>query len=467
MAWVKCEKLVLGSVEDKEEISSLEDGHSMEGRMTRSEDEQGQDPLEPLELVAAKGDEEAAPLEVEETDGVSKKEVDAEIGKSLAEESVAKKCEKMFKEENNTETSKELKGEKSLETEKTQKIGSAVVETGHVEGGEKKLSTAANATEDEHSNDELGASKDNIEIAPRKLETLENVKPECDEELIKEAIKMESAKETEDMTEAKRGLEEPSTEAIASQELGEEEEWQQRVKCLFWQTNGDSGLSCLTARSVQVEISNHYSAISSKLALDQKMKITTKEAEPDTVQLWAAFAEEVDNMPTDGTMIEPVLICDDNYKVVLGVPDFIKLLVESKNAKEEETQIMIQESVQDLMGRARMIPEVGPTLRLGETNFGIYQLAAIRMALAYTEEKFRKQKNCSKEEEGLIEYTLKIVRKLVMLINRLVTEEDVWDKACQYPHVFDALVMLSLHQEKQKGEQGSFLGRGPKDRDKT
>ena len=49
MAWVKCEKLVVESVEDKEEISSLEDGHSMEGRMTRSEDEQGQDPLEPLE----------------------------------------------------------------------------------------------------------------------------------------------------------------------------------------------------------------------------------------------------------------------------------------------------------------------------------------------------------------------------------------------------------------------------------
>ena len=119
------------------------------------------------------------------------------------------------------------------------------------------------------------------------------------------------------------------------------------------------------------------------------------------------------------------------------------------------------------MGEARIISEVGPTLRLGETTFGVYQLAAIRMALAYTEGKFRKQKNCSEEEEGLIEYTLKIVRKLVTLINKLVTEEDVWDKACQYPHIFDALVMLSLHQEKQKKIQGSFLGRGPKDRDKT
>ena len=114
-----------------------------------------------------------------------------------------------------------------------------------------------------------------------------------------------------------------------------------------------------------------------------------------------------------------------------------------------------------------MIPEVGPTLRLGETDIGVYQLAAIRMALAYTEEKFRKQKNCSEEEEGLIKYTLKIVRKLVTLINKLVTEEDVWDKTCQYPPVFDALVMLSLHQEEQKEVQGSFLGRGPKDRDKT
>ena len=55
MAWVKYENLVLENVEDKEEISSLEDGHSMEGRMTRSEDKQGQDPLEPLELVAAVG----------------------------------------------------------------------------------------------------------------------------------------------------------------------------------------------------------------------------------------------------------------------------------------------------------------------------------------------------------------------------------------------------------------------------
>ena len=474
MATIKYENLDIENVDVKEEVDSLENRHHDDVGETRLENIQGQDPLEPalsLELVAAQRDKEAAPLEFEETDGVSKKEVDAEIGKSLAVESVEKKCEKVFKEkENNTETSKELKGEKSLETEKTQKIGSAVVETGHVEGGEKKLSTAADATEDEHSNDELGASKDNTKIAHRKLETLENVKPERDEELIKEAIKTESAKETEDMTETKRGLEEPSTEAIASQELGDEaqeEEWQQRVKCLFWQTDEGSGLSCLIARSVQVELSSHYSAISSKLASDQKMKITTKEAGPDTVQLCAVFADEVDNMPTDGTMIEPVLICDDNYKLVLGVPDFIKLLVESKNAKKEETQIMIQESVQDLMGEARMMSEVGPTLRLGETTFGVYQLAAIRMALAYTEEKFRKQKNCSEEEEGLIEYTLKIVRKLVTLINKLVTEEDVWDKACQYPHIFDALVMLSLHQEKQKDEQGSFLGRGPKERNKT
>ena len=51
-------------------------------------------------------DEEAAPLEVEETDGVSKKEVDAEIGKSLAEESVEKNCEKVFKEKENNTTQK-------------------------------------------------------------------------------------------------------------------------------------------------------------------------------------------------------------------------------------------------------------------------------------------------------------------------------------------------------------------------
>ena len=58
MAWVKCENLVIEDVEDKDEISSLEGGHSIKSRMTRSEDAQGQNPLEPvlpLELVAAVG----------------------------------------------------------------------------------------------------------------------------------------------------------------------------------------------------------------------------------------------------------------------------------------------------------------------------------------------------------------------------------------------------------------------------
>ena len=48
MAWVKCENLVIENIEDKDEISSLEDGHSIKSRMTRSEDAQGQNPLEPV-----------------------------------------------------------------------------------------------------------------------------------------------------------------------------------------------------------------------------------------------------------------------------------------------------------------------------------------------------------------------------------------------------------------------------------
>ena len=47
MAWVKCENLVIEDVEDKDEISSLEGGHSIKSRETRSEGAQGQNPLEP------------------------------------------------------------------------------------------------------------------------------------------------------------------------------------------------------------------------------------------------------------------------------------------------------------------------------------------------------------------------------------------------------------------------------------
>ena len=47
MAWVKYENLVIENVEDKEEISSLEDSHSIDSGITRFGDAQGQDPLEP------------------------------------------------------------------------------------------------------------------------------------------------------------------------------------------------------------------------------------------------------------------------------------------------------------------------------------------------------------------------------------------------------------------------------------
>ena len=94
MATIKYENLDIENVDVKEEVDSLENRHHDDVGETRLENIQGQDPLEPalsLELVAAQRDKEAAPLEFEETDGVSKKEVDGEIRKNLAGESVEKK----------------------------------------------------------------------------------------------------------------------------------------------------------------------------------------------------------------------------------------------------------------------------------------------------------------------------------------------------------------------------------------
>ena len=99
MATIKYENLDIESVDVKEEVDSLENRHHDGVGETRLENIQGQDPLEcamPLELVAAKGDKEAAPLEFEETDGKSKKEVDEEIGNSLAEESAEGRHSKIF-----------------------------------------------------------------------------------------------------------------------------------------------------------------------------------------------------------------------------------------------------------------------------------------------------------------------------------------------------------------------------------
>ena len=127
MATIKYENLDIENVDVKEEVDSLEIRHHDDVGETRLENIQGQDPLEPalsLELVAAKGDKEAAPLEFEETDGVNKKEVDAEIGKNLAEESVEKNCEKVFREEGiyHTANTEKLEEERNLKTEEEARI---------------------------------------------------------------------------------------------------------------------------------------------------------------------------------------------------------------------------------------------------------------------------------------------------------------------------------------------------------
>ena len=179
-------------------------------------------------------------------------------------------------------------------------------------------------------------------------------------------------------------------------EVGEEENWEKWVKCLFWQTNEDSDSCCLTAKNVQVELGNSESAISSRLVLDRKMRMITRRGKPDKVNLWGVFAEEVEAIPKSETLLEFTVICDDNQKIVLGAPDYIRLLLGSQNAKKEETKLMIQEPMQSLVRQTRIISEVKSIGKLDVKNFGLYQLAALRVALAHTEANIKKGRNYSK-----------------------------------------------------------------------
>ena len=266
---------------------------------------------------------------------------------------------------------------------------------------------------------------------------------------------------------AEGGAESPKTETgTTPKELGEEENFEKWVKCLFWQTNENSDSCCLTAKNVQVELGNSESAISSKLVLERKMRVITRRGEPDKVNLWGVFAEEVETVPKSETLLEFTVICDDDQKIVLGAPDYIKLLLGSQNAEKEETKLIIQEPMQGLVRQMRSISEVKSIGKLDVEKFGLYQLAAIRVALAHTEANIKKRRNYSKEEKDLVDCIQKIVRKLVRVISQLVAEEEVWDKVCQYPEVFETLVVLSLHQVEQEKKQDSFLDEDQKQKGK-
>ena len=129
--------------------------------------------------------------------------------------------------------------------------------------------------------------------------------------------------------------------------------WEKTVKCLLWQTdeyyNGEKRTSCLFARNIPVVIENHDSAISSGLVLRQGIRVTNQVGEPDRVHLLAEIAGEIEDTPIDGVILSPVVICDNEDKLILGGPDYIKLLLGSKNATKEEAQISARLPVQEFV----------------------------------------------------------------------------------------------------------------------